>query len=77
MTDWEVDSFPCGIYWQDGFSTHKTDPKIKLYCQHTTIMEPVGIGIEVKCIAFKMYMPFILEEVCEFSYSSPVVPPID
>ena len=73
-TYWEttkdVPSYDCGIYWRDGWSTHKTNKTVILYCDYYTYCEPYGMKLDTKCTVYSLIS---LEEevVCMFSYATP------
>jgi len=73
-TYWEtakdVPSYDCGTYWRDGWSTHKTNKTVILYCDYYTYCEPYGMKLDTKCTVYSLIS---LEEevVCMFSYATP------
>jgi len=64
-------SYWCGIYYSDGYSTHKLDFTLVIYCDYYMTVDLHGLSHDVRCIVYKNGTI----EVCRFSYGCDLTEP--
>lgn len=68
-------SMECGVSWREGWSTHKTDPSVIVYCDYYVYTDWYSVGYDTRCVIYSLVTKEETE-VCRFSYGTAMESPL-